>query len=429
MITKNNLLFFCVFCIHGYIFWPGLLTPDSQAQYQNAIAGVYNDHHPIIMAVLWRWLLYISSGSAGIFVFHLVLLYGSVYYLCLCLPLGKKSYALLFPFIPSVFVYSGFIWKDISFAYSFLFIGSFLSFLNVNNYSLKWYQTIFLIFILFYGTLVKYQAQYCAFFLLIWVSYTALKTYTFRDHLKYFVLITGTFIFCVLSFNKIMAPQVQVNHSWQYVKIFDLAAISLKTDRFFIPDFMKTSYFTNDKFRKITNDQSVDDLIFPENAILKLPQTSVQRQDLKNIWWKVILQYPLIYLKHRLHTLAFTLGGVPGYGPISHFIQKCNFPEGIQKAFLIISRIMGYLFLSHFLQILGSILYVFISLRTLSITKFAIPLFFFNVMGISFTSALLFCSMAGTPRYTYGAICFFHASHFFAYRCYQALKNYKSNFN
>jgi hypothetical protein len=43
-------------------FQPGSLSPDSFDQYEQAITGVFNDHHPPIMALALRWLLLHQLG-------------------------------------------------------------------------------------------------------------------------------------------------------------------------------------------------------------------------------------------------------------------------------------------------------------------------------------------------------------------------------
>jgi hypothetical protein len=58
------------------VFWPGVVAPDSVAQYGQALSGHYEDWHPPIMAFLWRQLGRLAPGQAP-FLVLLALLYWS----------------------------------------------------------------------------------------------------------------------------------------------------------------------------------------------------------------------------------------------------------------------------------------------------------------------------------------------------------------
>jgi hypothetical protein len=80
MTNKSSILVLLIFAAHLLIMWPGSLNPDSQAQYNMAVAGMYNDHHPAIMSLVWRYLNYIIPGSGMMFLLQLVLFYGGIFY-------------------------------------------------------------------------------------------------------------------------------------------------------------------------------------------------------------------------------------------------------------------------------------------------------------------------------------------------------------
>lgn len=419
---------FILFLIQVAIFWPGILTPDSRSQYEVALTGGYDDHHPPMMSFLWHMLLYIYPGSGLMLLFHMILLYGSIYYLLQCFPQDKKIIAFIFPFIPSVFVYSGFIWKDVGFAFSFLLVGSALAALNVNNKSLSLRKGFILGCILFYGNAVKFQAQYCTPLILLWMAYTSLKkeecsSFRWQRYGKKFLMIGAIFYSCVNLFNFSLKSIIITKNHWQYVKAFDLAAISLEKNKSFFPDFIKTPNFSMDRLREIFNYQKVDEIICSKKGVLKSINDEEELRQLKEVWLKTVLHHPFYYLKHRCRVLAYGLLGCHGFTPWGEDIRKTQSSSFIVKTVIFLYQICRFTILSHFLQILFSFLYLCLGLRTIRLTKAAVPLVFFNGTGILLVSILFFFSMAGTPRYTYAAICFFHTSHIFAYHCYCAWRN------
>ena len=62
---------FLLFAVHATLFWPGILVPDSLSQYQEAMAGVYSDHHPPMMAFLWRYAAILLPGAGPMFLLQL----------------------------------------------------------------------------------------------------------------------------------------------------------------------------------------------------------------------------------------------------------------------------------------------------------------------------------------------------------------------
>lgn len=125
---------------YGYVAWfyvvflPGGLSLDSFEQYEQALSGVFNDHHPPLMAILLRLLMHVGLGVktviggqmiAGVVGVHLLLR------VCSALSArGRASAArelaiaialvlLVSPATPLLFHFSTF-WKDTWFAIALL---------------------------------------------------------------------------------------------------------------------------------------------------------------------------------------------------------------------------------------------------------------------------------------------------------------------
>lgn len=441
-INSIALLVISALIVHLLLIWPGSLSPDSAGQYQMAIQGVYSDHHPPLMSFVWRYLNYIVSGPGMMLVLQLSFLYGAIFYLINSVKNLRyiNLLLILLPVTPQVMEYSNNIWKDTHFAFSFLFIASYLAYLTVNNIKLKFHQFIGLLIVLLYGTAVKFQAQYCAPILLGWMIYASSLDYRLfykNSYKKFFGIFISLLVFFYLLLNTVnygLVPNVQKDHSWQFVKLYDLAAISMAINQDLFPEFSKNSNFTmQELFHKFDYCKSmatceyskyhVDELVFPADAILKKSAKSSDMRELYFTWAKEVVKHPVAYFKHRLTNMIGILCSMPVVFKSFHKYFEYN-----SLSYLIFDIIVR-LIISNFIYVMLSVLYLIFGLYVLcktkdNINRFAIPLVMFNAISVIMLVVLFFCSMASTPRYTYISMCMVHSSHLFAYLCF---KNFNKN--
>ena len=413
----------CSLLVTLLIAWPGCMTPDSFAQYHIAKSGIYSDHHPAIMSIVWRYLDMLYQGSGLMMLFHLLLLYSAVAYGVNIFFNSKLAYLVaMFPLFPIVLVYSCKIWKDVGFAFSFLFTTMMLSHAIAKQRLFTPIEHILFWLILFYGTCVKFQAQYCAPIVIAgYVIYHGL--FILKNKIKIllsFLLITTVFYSLFLYVNNLLVPDAKKNNSWEYVKIYDLAAISINTGTMYVPNFLHTSYFSSDRFVKIFNYPAVDDMVFGEYAIFRKSQNLQESKQLWQQWAKTVVLHPYLYLKHRAINLSYTILSLPEFFVIKNFlVTKLNPDSYTYKIIYYTARVAGYVLVGHVVMVLLSILYLFLGAASLGKIWAAYPLIIFNSINCTILLALFFCSMAGTPRYTYIVACLTSASHAFAWVCFK----------
>ncbi len=399
--------------VHGSLLWPGILTPDSESQYAQALSGIFNNHHPPLMSFLWRYLDKLYPGPGLLLICHLSLLYGAVYYLIQSLsPFRGKILFLFVPWIPQVLVFSGMIWKDVGFAFSFLWVGSLLAYLTLKKIPPLKRHVFFILLILFYGTSIKFQAKYCAPIFLAWLAYCLLN-YRFRNKTFFPVclLIFIPFYTLLGSVDRLLVPETQQTHSWQYVKIYDLAAISVALNTPLFPSFVKSDHFSLEALKKSFNTQRVDDLAFGPDPVLRIGRSEAERTVLWDYWFKTITEHPIYYLKHRFSILSYGLICIPAQSEVTKLLETTA-PHQLLYELL---KTTCFVLLSHALTVILATLYCLLAWVTRRMTPAAIPLFCFNSTGLMMVLVLLFFSMAGSPRYTYITVCMTHASHLFAY--------------
>lgn len=410
------------------VYWPGEMTPDSYGQYSAAVSGAYSDHHPPVMSFVWRYLDMVVKGSGLMLLLHLILLYTGLFFAAKTLQKHPKRFLfMLFPLVPPLLIYTHYIWKDIGFAYSFVCVGGVLAWVSSRESRLSFKLAVPLLVILFYGASVKYQAQFLAPVFLAWMVHLMLPNVNKRTWLVGSLLLITAFSLTLHQTNETLTKEAGKNHSWQFVKLYDLAAISVALDKPLFPEFVMTEYYTQEKLHEKYSPYYIDELAFPADAILRIGKTQEERDLIWSTWAREIMAHPFHYMKHRFSNLAYVLLSTPGFLYYLELLDKVAEKDtGLYKTLYVVGRVLGYLFMAHILTVLLCFFYIGLALKTLRTTWAAKPLLAFNITGFLMVVMLLFLSMAGTPRYTYITICMVHLSHFWAYLCYKAYKREKT---
>lgn len=432
-LTKKNLPFFILGLI-GFlnisIFWPGLMNPDSIMQYNEALAGIFGDHHPPIMAILWRFLHVIYPGSGLIFLAHMLLLYVSCA-IFMHSSIDNQStwlYA-VYPILPPIFFYSSMIWKDVSFAFSYLLLGALISYFCM--YRLKPTYATFgiMAILLFYGTAVKFQAQYVAPALLLGIWYI-IDDFQFR--LNTIILILISYLFLILGISQFNSFFVsKQNHAWKFVKIYDLAGMSLTLNKPLFPDYiLKYKTFSMGAIKEKFNYERVDDIVFFDDSPIPRVETKQERDTLLHAWYTAVWNHPLTYVKHRyknwsrilhakplekLDSLDFKQLGLTKFSIFQRALENdSSWMYYLSILIFGLLRIIRYL-LSFSIVLMFMLMYIILALLKRNEPE-ALPLLVMNGAALLLVLSLFPFCMASSLRYVYAAICWVHASHPLAYR-------------
>jgi len=315
---------FLLLCAHIALFWPGIMTPDSQTQYAMAIQGVYSDHHPFMMSWLWRQLdLFVYPGSGIMLVVHLCVLYVGTYFFSKAWkPYGWA--ALFIPFIPGVLAYSGMIWKDVGMAFCYFCVAGYLSMITVQQRRLTWGALLMALSILVYGTAIKFQGMYLAPLVLVWIG---LVRSEYRFGLRFLgqMACVSSLFYGLMALVMAFSPPVKQDHSWQYVKIFDLAALSVANQEDLFPLHTKTEHFSLPAVNERFSSRAVDELCFPlKGNGFPLLQKTFDPEEMNVLWhtWaKETVHHPMDYSLHRFKVLGYSLGGCVGCERIQGFLS------------------------------------------------------------------------------------------------------------
>ncbi len=407
--THKTLWFFLpwlLFFALAVIFWPGILRSDSINQLQQSLnGGIFCDHHPPIMAWLWRLLYKIYHHYSVMLLWQLMLYAAAVFWFCHSF---KKNWQKLFVVIlalsPMALGYQAFILKDINFANSYLYVCGYLFFLSFNQNVLSNVQktllNIFALSILFYGTAVKYQAMFIAPVIILWWSHIHIKRYLLV-RLLVGVFFSVALLFSVEKFNQMTSKPSQ---AWQYVKLYDLAAMSLLVQQDIIPAPFKKANYSIERLQKNFNPKRVDELAFSNDSPLQ--KNTSHSNLLMQSWRKAIIEHPVAYLSHRwrlfAHQLELTLYRNPKdiSNPMPY--DYIWFYSVLEKYHLV--RLLN-LFTSYklyfIIQVLIALFYLRKILKKTPLAQNQWNIFYMNLSGLIIAFSLLIFSMAAEARYTY----------------------------
>jgi hypothetical protein len=220
------------------------------------------------------------------------------------------------------------------------------------------------------------------------------------------------------------------SHAWQYVKIYDLAGMSVACQNVVVPSFLWKK--PNVTVTDIQNHYYLywEPLIVEPDSPLRATGNEVERQELMTSWQKEILSHPVAYLKHRW--IIWTRGllllapekswilkklghELPQYYSLNS-AQKTPTPPMPFSHWVLgeLSQLFAFIFQLPFL-----LLFFPLGIRALRTSQapYAQILLFFSSMGSMLLGILFFFSLAAVPRYIYFTVYLFMLSLPLALRC------------
>ncbi len=158
-------LCFFGFVINTAIFYPGFVSGDVVAQLSQAEGDAQlTNLHPAYIALLWRFLIKITSHPSSLMLLNVALLWTSTYVIGLFIyrktnSIQHSAFTLTIPLLPYVINISGVMWKDVHLAFLLLFAvsASVLS-LTIRRYIFRYVLIVLSLGALVAATLTRYNA-------------------------------------------------------------------------------------------------------------------------------------------------------------------------------------------------------------------------------------------------------------------------------
>lgn len=415
-------LLFCLVIFHILFLLNTSPSADEVGMYADAVNLAHKDRWPPLALLLWHAFNLIYPGWTLMLLLNLLTLWGA------CL-LGMNIFRhsklkfifVLIPFFPTIYLESGFILKDTIISFGYMFLAMILAKKTLENKTLKIKETLFIAVLLFYYTMVKIQAQFFFPFMIGWMIYLqpSLLKNSIQNILFRFVCVTlGSFLFFVgmEKCNDIFVQKQTNTHYWQYVKIFDLAGISVYSEKMYVPEFLLINPNITVQDIEKSYEYLWEPLIKHKNSPLRKTQSDDERKYLLEQWWKGVREQPLAYLKHRARLWLKILYGSSVKGTFIEWAKTTAYSSLLIKISIVLQ-------VFSFLTCLPiSIYFCYLGARNFTKSSYSLPLFVLNGMALTLLLVLFVFSLAAAARYIYFSWCCFFFSIPFAFEVWKLRK-------
>lgn len=418
-----------LFILTILLFWPGIAMHDSSVQYQQAIQGQYSDHHPPLMSFVWRHLDMLHAGSGLMFLLQISLIYIAVYLLLKAanhLQMANKHIGtlllLILPIYPQILIYEVVVMKDVQMAAAFLCSAAILAYHSVTQRYVSLPTIMLTLVLMLYGAAVKFQGQFIVIVLAVWLGSLSIKSKSLARKVIMGLLFYALLISTIYLINGTLVNNKNKTYSWQYVKLYDLAAMSVQLNEDLIPHANKTTTYTFAELKNRFRYPAIDSVAFMQDPLLETTSNPYAMEELELDWQRAVGDHPRIYLQHRLKNMYYILVARPGFAAETQDVPLQIHNEFAPGTILhtwsnfFIGAIF-FIFMAHLPVVILGLAYIYLAIKSWGQSIAAIPLLAFNLLALAMVGLVFFMSMAGTPRYTYVAILMIHASHVFAYKC------------
>jgi hypothetical protein len=409
------------FALTLVVFYPGVITVDAIAVYNDVKSGFVGDWQSPVMAKLWtvidpltRKVLDLPQGLGGAMV-SMFLLTITLYWLAftiLSLAVARDSVAIaalvvVIALSPPLFFMAGAIWRDILLAAAWLLAAA-SAFATVNAPRLLFIMArAASLALLTFGLLLRPNAVLAAPFVLAYILWPAAFRLK-RVALLYIpAVIAGFFMVQFVYYGILDAKRQHIMHA---ILVFDLGAITAITQENQFPvswtehqlRLLKASCYDPaqwDTYWRVPPCQFVmGGKLEPENIF----GTPV----LVKAWLKAVSSHPLVYLQHRLgHMEAFltfphsaiyleSIGkGIPMYPQNVYFMRLYKATDALKESFLF--RPLTWL-----LMVLATLVAAW-KYRTTPAGSYAVAM---SASALAYVATFLLVGVASDYRYIYWVV-------------------------
>lgn len=283
---------------------PGIYTPDSYDQLEQALTGRFHDWHPPIMSALWAGAIELTGTPASLLWLHLgVLALGILAWSATLVRWGAPGGAhllLLGLSLPCVFGFWGVLWKDVGLVVALLTATGFAALASTMERRARLVLVPAACVLLFYAMHVRSNALPA----LLPIALVLIKD---RVQARPLLTMTLTFLCIVIAYlatSKTIRPILDADHRYpsQYIMLYDLAGIAQRTSLVRIPESFRSDTYSIEHVLDAYRTYSGNHLFFQtdERKAPPLIFREDNQDELRAAWIEGIISFPAAYLKHRV---------------------------------------------------------------------------------------------------------------------------------
>lgn len=294
------------------LLYPGFMSVDSAAHLTEARGAFFSDHHPPILAFIWRYIDMVIPGPFGMLVLQLWLLWTGLHLIANQLPgassLARAAFMFIPIFLPPIFSILGAIWKDILMAGALV-----LAFGLAGQTAFFWLPALL-------ATMTRHNAVVAVFPVVV------LHLSFGRTFLRAFALASAAMCVLVLLSLSFQSSVISMrSFPIKTVALLDVVGIAVGENR--LPEldrcFVRVPPLTPEAVQASYNPRAIGHLFQPHAAFRRCSDKR-QIDNLVQEWLRSIERSPISYLQHRLRVFANVLGwrATPG----DYLQMSTNFP-------------------------------------------------------------------------------------------------------
>jgi hypothetical protein len=293
-------------------YHPGLVTTDSIAQYEQAVAGVYTDAHPPLMAWLWSRLIHVVPGAAGMLWLHAAMLWLALFLFADGAAVRGARHTWLVVavgFLPPILGTAGEIWKDVGMAAA-LALGAAIAYrASARGGRIGRVAALCALVPLFYATAVRANAPAATGPVLVYWAMCAWPRASLRRACGIAVGMLAVLLVMQWGFER--AIDAKRMHFGQVLETFDIAALACGGDARPTPAIPPIFYQQGSDAASLCrafDAKRVDPLYSSPSAPLRFDTDRSGLRALGSAWRQALLDHPIAYLVHRATVFTAFLG-------------------------------------------------------------------------------------------------------------------------
>lgn len=306
-----------------WLFWPGYVSFDTAHQWYQVRHGQFSDHHPPLMALLWRATEPVLPGPAGPLLVQLALWWAAIGLAAASLfarARAQVAAVLLAGAAPPLFGLLGHVWKDVLLM-AVLALAAALMLAEAGRPKARRGPLMAAAVCLLAVAALRHNGLTAALPLLPWLIWRG-SAGRLRGLALLVPTLAATLVLAVLAQLPARHPAVQRVEFWPTLALWDLAAVSVATGAMQVPAALRKGEVAVEDLRPHFRPDNNVPLFGP--GLLKLsllePYDEAERQALRQAWLALPWREPGAYWGHRWRLARIQLGLPPaGLGPPQAF--------------------------------------------------------------------------------------------------------------
>lgn len=311
------------FAACAWLFWPGHVSFDTAHQWYQVRNGQFSDHHPPLMALLWRATEPVLPGPGGPLLVQLALWWSALALAAASVfrdGRAQVAAVLLAGAAPPLFGLLGHVWKDVLLMAA-LALAAALLLADAARPAPRRGLLLAAAGCLLAVAALRHNGLAAALPLLPWLVWRA-GAGRLRGMALAAPALAAALVLAMLAQLPARHPAVERVEFWPTLALWDLAAVSVATGEMQVPQALRKGEVAVDDLRPHFRPDNNVPLFGP--GLLKLsllePYDEAERRALRQAWWALPWREPGAYWGHRWRLARIQLGLPPaGLGPPQAF--------------------------------------------------------------------------------------------------------------